>query len=554
LFFILQTNDIGKVYLGLHFLNYNAFYLGKKYIFIKFFLTVLSVFSLIEGYSQATIVHKKDSLQLKYPIKDFPFLNLYPQRSGIDFATPSNIQRKIEFDPSTKNYIIHDQLGNYLFRPPFVFNIEEYKRYEERQLKRENWRSFSDKFSAETKRKNLLPSIEIRSESFKRIFGGTEINIIPRGSADITLMGQHNKNENPLFNERQRNQYNFDFDQRIQMNLTGQIGDRVKLTANYNTESQFDFENQLRLEHVGKDDDIIQKIELGNVSLPLNSSLISGSQVLFGIKTQMQFGRVQLTSVFSQHKSQQKEITISNGAQQNEFAFSADNYEANRHYFLAHYFRDNYNRALSTAPVIQSNVHITQIEVWVTNRSNTIDNARDILAFMDLAEYRPYNTRMIGSRNSVLPAAGLLNDPNYPQQSNNLLELISSDNAIRFTNSNTVQTLFQNYGGTDNYAKLTNARKLTEREFTLDPRLGYISLNLPLNVDQVLAVAYRYTANGQEYQVGELSTDVPVDPSNPQVLYAKLLKNETDQYASQQCVKPSSYQFNEPLKYQPSSS
>src|SRR5690606_29415526 len=282
---------------------------------------------------------------------------------------------------------------------------------------------------------------EARSETFKRTFGGSEISIVPRGSADITLMGQHNKDQNPLFNERQRNQYNFDFDQRIQMNLTGQIGELVKVSANYNTESQFDFENQLRLDYVGKDDDIIQKIELGNVSLPLNSSLISGSQALFGIKTHLQFGKVHLTSVFSQHKSQQKEITISNGAQQNEFAFSADNYEANRHYFLAQYFRDNYNRAMSTAPVIQSNVHITQIEVWVTNRSNSIDNARDVLAFMDLAEHRPHNTGMLSSGNSVLPAAGLLDDPNYPQQSNNLLQVLPED--IRFTNSNSIQSLFQ---------------------------------------------------------------------------------------------------------------
>jgi cell surface protein SprA len=499
--------------------------LGKRYFVFRLFLVVFLFFCLTKSYSQDSIAYRKDPTPLTYPLKDFPFSRLYPQKAGIDFAIPSNIQREVEFDSKTKKYIIRDRLGNQMFRPPLVLSMDEYKRYEESLLKKENWKNFSDTFSAEARRKNLLPSIEIRSESFKRIFGGSEINIIPRGSADITLMGQHNKNENPLFNERQRNQYNFDFDQRIQMNLTGQIGDLVKVSANYNTESQFDFENQLRLDYVGKDDDIIQKIELGNVSLPLSSSLISGSQALFGVKTQLQFGRVQLTSVFSQHKSQQKEITISNGAQQNEFAFSADNYEANRHYFLAQYFRDNYNRAMSTAPVIQSNIHITQIEVWITNRSNTIDNARDVLAFMDLAEHRPYNTGMLNSGNSVLPAAGLIDDPNYPQQSNNLLQILPPD--IRFTNSNSIQSLFQGNGGTDNYAKLTSARKLTEREFTLDPRLGYISLNLPLNVDQVLAVAYRYTANGQEYQVGEFSTDVPVDPSNPQVLYTKLLKNET---------------------------
>src|SRR5690606_3956231 len=187
-----------------------------------------------------------------------------------------------------------------------VLSMEEYKRYEEDLLKKENWRSFSDRFSSETRKKNLLPSIEVRSESFKRIFGGSEINIIPRGSADITLMGQHNKNENPLFSERQRNQYNFDFDQRIQMNLTGQIGDRMKLTANYNTESQFDFENQIRLDYTGKDDDIIKRIELGNVSMPLNTTLINGTQALFGLKTQLQFGKLNVTGIFSQQRSQQR--------------------------------------------------------------------------------------------------------------------------------------------------------------------------------------------------------------------------------------------------------
>jgi len=495
--------------------------------------SIAYLLGILAGYSQDTLPLRTDhdsasfsldSIRLKYPIKDDPFLNLNPSQRGFNFLNPSNINRKVEFDAKSNRYIIRDSLGNNLYRPPIVLDFEEYQRYEEKQLKRENWRELSDFYSAEAKRKSLIPSIEVRSESFKKLFGGTEINIIPRGSADITLMGQHNKNDNPLYNERQRNQYNFDFDQRIQMNLTGQIGDRLKMVANYNTMSQFDFENQLKLEYTGRDDDIVQKIELGNVSLPLNSTLITGSQSLFGIKTQLQFGKLQMTSVFSQHKSQQKEITISNGAEQNEFALSAADYEANKHYFLGQYFRDNYDKAMSTAPIINTNVHITQIEVWITNRSNAIENSRDVLAFMDLGEYNPYNTSLFARGNSVLPGAGPINDPNFPQQSNDLLRKIPAD--ARYTRSNTIQSFFQASGGNDNYAKLTYARKLTEAEYTLNPRLGYISLNLPLNADQVLAVAYRYTANGQEYQVGEFSTDVPVDPSNPQVLYAKLLKNE----------------------------
>ena len=499
--------------------------MGSTLSSFKFFIAFLLAFSLTKSYSQDTIAQKTDSIRLVYPIKDQPFLNLYPNKSGIELKLPSNIKREIEFDTKSGKYVIQDRLGNKLYRPPLILSIEEYKKYEERQLKRDRWMMFSDLFSAEARSRNLLPNLDIQNKAFQKIFGGSEISITPRGSADVSLLGRHNKNENPLFNERQRNQYSFDFNQRIQMSLTGKIGERLKLKANYNTESQFDFENEMKMEHVGKDDDIIQKIEIGNVSLPLNSSLISGSQSLFGIKTHLQFGKVHLTSVLSQHKSQQKEITISNGAQQNEFNFSADNYEANKHYFLSHYFRDNYNRALSTAPVLQSSVHITQIEVWITNKSNTIDNARDILAFMDLGEYNPYNSTIITSGNSMLPAAASLNDPSYPQQSNNLLSVLPAQ--ARYTNSNDIQSFFRSSGGGDNFAKLTYARKLTEREFSFDPKLGYISLNMPLNADQVLAVSYRYTANGQEYQVGDFSTDIPVDPSNPQVLYAKLLKNET---------------------------
>src|SRR5690606_33696283 len=173
----------------------------------------------------------------------------------------------------------------------------------------------------------IIPTIYVESEVFERIFGGNTIDIIPRGTADITFKAQRNKNENPMFNERQRNQWGFDFDERIQMNLTGQIGQRFKITTNYNTQSQFDFENQIRLDYIGKDDDIIKRIEVGNVNLPLNTTLITGTEALFGVKTQLQFGRLFFTGVFSQQKSQQREIQIRNGAQESQFSLKADEYE-----------------------------------------------------------------------------------------------------------------------------------------------------------------------------------------------------------------------------------
>ncbi|HEY0898826.1 MAG TPA: cell surface protein SprA [Sphingobacteriaceae bacterium] len=467
---------------------------------------------------------KADSTKLLFPYKDSRTLELKP-RTGLFLPPPSNVQRSVEFDPITKRYIIREKIGEIFYRQPLYLSIEEYQKYENDQIKRSYWKQLADKPVAEAREPGFIPQVKINSKSFDRIFGGSTIDIRPQGSADLTFSGRLNKNENPLFNERQRFQGNFDFDQRIQMNLVGQIGDKLRISTNYNTEAQFDFENQVKVDYTGREDEIIKKIEAGNVSLPLNSTLISGSQALFGLKTQLQFGRMNVTSVFSQQKSQQKEITITNGSQQNEFRISADNYEANKHFFLAQYFRNNYNRALANIPVITTNVNITRIEVWVTNRSNSTTDSRDVLGFLDLAENQPYNSAQVqgGGGFSAFPAG--FSGPGFPQQSNSLLQNLPQ--GVRQTNSNDVNAYFQGNGGTDNFAKLTYARKLTDREFTLHPQLGYISLNSALNADEVLAVAYRYTVNGVEYQVGEFSTDIPVNTETPTVLFVKLLKNET---------------------------
>lgn len=473
----------------------------------------------------ATDTTATDSAKLTYPLRDYPFLNLQTgKRRGFGFDNPSNIKREVVYDPTTKQYIVKEKLGNTLFRPPQYLSFEEYQRYENQLLLRENWEKLMDRPIQQFRSDRIIPTIYVESEAFERIFGGNTIDIIPRGTADITFRGQKNKNDNPMFNVRQREQWSFDFDQRIQMNLTGQIGERLKLTTNYNTQAQFDFENQVRLDYIGKDDDIVKRIEVGNVNLPLNTTLITGTESLFGVKTQLQFGRLHFTGIFSQQNSQQREILIRNGAQESEFTLKADDYENNQHYFLGQYFRENFNRAMSMAPLITTNINITQIEVWVNNRTNAVDGSRDVLALLDLGEYRPYNTTLISPGTSRMPSTGIPGQLS-PQISNNLLQQLPAD--ARNTQSNVLSGFFGGTGGHDNYAKVTYARKLREgTDFTINRQLGFISLRMPLQGDQVLSVAYRYTANGQEYQVGDLSNDMPVTPSEPTMLYTKLLKNE----------------------------
>ncbi|WP_316771091.1 cell surface protein SprA [Pedobacter frigiditerrae] len=491
----------------------------------KLTLLVFLLFSFAgtNAFSQVTPARTgTDSLKNSFNPKEKSNLGL--RNFANPFLTlPSNITREVTYDALNKRYIIVEKVGDKLYSVPQYLTIDQYLRLVNSEMKRQNWRDLSSAEVNEVRKTGIIPPVKINSRVFEKIFGGTTIDIQPRGDAELTFLGRINKNENPLFNERQRVQSNFDFNQRIQMDVIGNIGTKMKIKMNYNTEAQFDFENQIKLDYTGGKDDIIKKIEAGNVSLPLNSSLISGTQSLFGVKTQLQFGKLDVSAVFSQQKSQSKELQINNGAQQNEFRITGSDYEANKHYFLAKYFRDNYNRALANPPTILSGILVTKIEVWITNKTGNTQDSRDVLGFLDLGENAPYNTAQVTGGASVLPSA--FTNPNFPTQSNNLLANLPAD--ARNTNSNSVISYFAANGATDNFAKLTYARKLNEREYNFQPQLGYISLNNPLNADEVLAVSYRYTYNGVEYQVGEFSTDVAFDQATPKVLYTKLLKNET---------------------------
>ncbi|WP_449560056.1 T9SS outer membrane translocon Sov/SprA [Mucilaginibacter agri] len=470
----------------------------------------------------ATAPVRRDSVTVQQQIRNSGTRNTR-LREGVLVPDPPNLVRTITYDAATNRYILIEKVGNLYYRAPQYLTFSQYLELMQRQNQRDYFQQLSDNYAYASQQPGFIPQINIRSRTFEQIFGSSTIDIRPQGSAEMIFAGQVNSNQNPLFNTKQRSVFNFNFDQKIQMNVVGNIGDKLKISTNYNTDAQFQFDNQVKLDYTGHADEIIQKIEAGTVSMPLNTSLITGSQALFGVKTKLKFGNLNVTSIFSQQRSQSKTITITNGSQQGEFRLTPADYEANKHYFLSQFFRNNYNKALANIPIISTNVNITKIEVWTTNRTSTTTDSRDILGLLDLGENHPYNTTLIsGAGGSGLPAGFLSN--NFPQQSNNLLRNLPA--GARQTNSNAVAQYFQSTGATDNYAKLTYARKLTEKEFTLHPQLGYISLNYPLNNDEVLAVAYRYTYNGVEYQVGEFSTDIPVDPVNPNVLYVKLLKNE----------------------------
>ena len=439
-----------------------------------------------------------DTLQMPYPFNDnqTDIISNSPQQSPLFLNTPSNIQTNVQYNPETHEYDITETFGENNFRNPTYMTFSEYYRNQFKNSTNDYWKQKAEEDNI-SGRKRSIPKIYVGGEAFDRIFGGNTVDIRPQGSAELIFGVNISRNDNPQIPEKQRRNTTFDFREKIQMNVIGNIGEKLRTSINYNTEATFDFENKMKLDYTGKEDEIIKKLEAGNVSLPLTGSLIQGSQSLFGLKTQLQFGRMKVTTVFSQQKSETKTINVApGGAQTQDFDIKGDNYEANKHFFLAQYYRDNYNASLAQLPIILSGVSITKIEVWITNRTSTTNNTRNIVAFMDLGENEPYKVPEIAGGLNVFPDNG----------SNNLYSQITALGApIRdiATINTTAGLAGTPYTSPVDYEKLENARLLNPSEYTFSAQLGYISLQSALNADEILSVAFEYTANGQVYKVGE---------------------------------------------------
>ncbi|MCB0760282.1 MAG: cell surface protein SprA [Flavobacteriales bacterium] len=464
----------------------------------------------------------RDTSDLPWPNQDN--INPHESSSGVSLPLPDNIHYSIEYDPITGEYVVVQTIGdNIQFRNPTTMTLEEYLEYDMSQNLSEYWDEMQEEEDAANRA--FAPSINVGGERFNDIFGGNQIEIRPQGTAELTFGVNISKTENPRIPERQRRISTFDFDQRIQLNVVGNIGTKLQLTTNYNTEATFDFENQMKLEYTGDEDEIIKKIEAGNVSMPLPGTLITGSQSLFGLKLETQFGRLRNTTVFSQQKGERREIEVQGGAQTQLFEIQGDNYDANRHYFLGQYFHDNYDQAMSSLPVVGSGVNITRIEVWVVNTQANTQDVRNIIGFVDLGE--PGN-----KISSDLPVALLTDRPDLeiqalgnPSNLNNdiYLDMIENPDVIAFQNANqAIQQMGMGYEQGTHFERVGNARKLNASEYSYNSRLGFISLRQALNNAEVLAVAYEYTLGGETFQVGTLSQDGFTAPS---ALVLKLLKS-----------------------------
>lgn len=441
------------------------------------------------------------------------------KQHSMDLREPENLKTDTIYDTKTETYTIGTKLGDSYLNAPYLMTDEEYQEWSFKKSLQNYYRQRNaEEFETSGKKKFDFTDMQFDLGPAEKIFGPGGVRLKTQGSAELKIGANMKKTDNPSISESRRKTFGFDFDEKINISMNGKVGDKINLNLNYNTDATFDFDAQsLKLKYEGKEDEIVKLIEAGNVSLPTNSSLIRGATSLFGLRTDLQFGKLKLQTVVSQKKSSSKSVSSKGGVQLHPYEFSVTEYEENRHFFLAHFFRDRYDANMSKLPTITSGITIKRIELWVTNKTGSYESNRNIVAFTDLGESERIS-------NQLWSPSGLQVASN---KANNLYASMTGQYATARDISQTSNVLdaIPGFEGSIDYEKLQSARKLSSNEYTLNAALGYVSLNFNLQPDEVLAVAFEYTYNGATYQVGELSSDLT---DNTQALFVKTLKNTSN--------------------------
>ena len=459
-----------------------------------------------------SLLHTRWQIQRTQP---YSLNDLY--QSPLDLKRPDNLQYQVVYNDTIDRYIIGNRMGSTWLSAPIMLTPKEYLAWTEQQQRNSYFRKQNDEiFQAKGKEKFDFSDMYFDLGPAEKIFGPGGIRVKTQGSAELKF-GINKKNiDNPSLPIRNRKTTMMDFDEKINLNVNGKVGDKVNMNLNYNTDATFDFDAQnMKLKYDGKEDEIIKLVEAGNVSFPSNSSLIKGASSLFGVRTDMQFGKLKLQMVASQKKSASKSVSTRGGVQLTPFELNVADYEENRHFFLSQYFRNHYDAWMQKLPNLTTGITINRVEVWVTNKTGNTTNTRNIVALTDLGENQKLSNPMWAASGQV-PS----------NQANTEYAAMTGQYAAARDIDQAATTLDGGglVGGAD-YEKLESARLLNSSEYTVNTALGYISLKTSLQTDQVLAVAYEYTSGGVTYQVGEFASDLS---DTKQALFVKSLKNTSN--------------------------
>ena len=456
-----------------------------------------------------SLLNTRWKIQLTQP---YSLSDLY--QSPLDLQRPDNMKYEVVYNDTLNRFVIGNRMGNTWLSAPIMLTPEEYNSWTEMNERSAFFRKKNDEiYQTKGKEKFDFSDMHFDLGPAEKIFGPGGIRVRTQGSAELKLGMNKKSIDNPSLPIRNRKTTMMNFDEKINLNVNGKVGDKVNMNLNYNTDATLDYDAQnMKLKYDGKEDEIIKLVEAGNVSFPSNSSLIKGASSLFGVRTDMQFGKLKLQMVASQKKSASKSVSSKGGVQLTPFEINVADYEENRHFFLSRYFRNQYDRWMQKLPNLVTGVTINRVEIWVTNKTGTTANTRNIVALTDLGETSKISNPMWTATGQV------------PSNSANTEYQAMTTQYVAARDIDQAAAILEGAGlvGGADFEKLESARLLNSSEYSVNTALGYVSLKTGIQTDQVLAVAYEYTSGGVTYQVGEFASDIT---DTKQALFVKALKN-----------------------------
>ncbi|MDR9416021.1 MAG: cell surface protein SprA [Gracilimonas sp.] len=409
---------------------------------------------------------------------------------------------------SSDTYTVQRTISDIDIGVASVYNFEQYAELKKRQQQKEiQYSLIQEGKEARANQRGLLDfSLEIpggQSSVFTTIFGKPEVNLRVNGSANMNVGVSIQNVDDPTIDPDLQRRIDPTFNQNLQLNIQGTIGDKLTIATDWDTERAFDFQNRLSIVYQGYEDEIIKRIEMGNVSMETGNSLIRGGASLFGIKSIAELGPLKLTSVVSQQKGESESETITGGSQETPISIRPVEYQNNRHFFIDFYNRQEFEENVSNPQSVGLAYQISDIKVWISEpQINTTDpEAVRAAAFSDLGVVQD------GNGGYRLP------NPDFDSIDDNLLDQNRGNNSAS-------AELF-NVSGNDFYNGYF--RPLQEgADYVVNRNLGYISLNRNLSPGSFLAVSFvRNGVPGEGVDIVEVGD---IDAQSSGLTYLKLLR------------------------------
>lgn len=385
-------------------------------------------------------------------------------------------------------------------------SFDEYAEMSKRNNIRSNWEKLTDEFSRKQEKQRGLLDFKFnipggRQSAFTTIFGKPQVNLKVNGTANLNLGASIQKTDNPSLPPDQQTQINPTFNQNLKLNIQGSIGDKLTINTDWDTERAFDFQNRLNIVYQGYEDEIIKRIEMGNVSMETGNNLIQGGGALFGVKSIAEMGPLRITSVVSQQEGQGNSQTITGGSQEETINLHPADYEDDRNFFLDFFTRQQFEDNMSNPQQLGTALDLVEVNVWVLNASTQdIEGQRPAIAMVDLG--------VVEQNGQYLP-------PDEDQ------DRFTDDAKLDSLRDPTIGVSAADFGVSPSEFVEGRFVPLVEGvDYELNRPLGFLTLKRNLDSRQALAISFSY----RNPRTGQVTTVGDINQGGENRIYLKLLR------------------------------